>query len=354
MSKKSKLKKAEGKEPKFSSELRLDLASGNWVVIATGRAKRPESFKKEKTTSEKVSKKTCPFCQITTQAKPTLIIAKGKKFSFKNWQEIPKNWTVIVFPNKYPAFMPFHKLDKQTEGKLYQKMNAVGYHEVIVTRDHEKQMAQFSIDQIKEVFDAYQFRYLDLMPKKFVNHISIFHNHGREAGASIAHPHSQIITTPLIDVDLQGALSNSQNYYKKHEKCVYCQMNEWERKVKKRIVFENKDFLVVCPFASKTAFQVIVSPKKHLSYFEQITEEEKWSLAEAFQKTLSKLFKALNNPPYNFYLHTAPSDNRKYDCYHWHWTILPKTAVLAGFEIGTQMEISTIEPEAAAAYLRKQ
>ena len=192
------------------------------------------------------------------------------------------------------------------------------------------------------------------MPKKFVNHISIFHNHGQEAGASIAHPHSQIITTPLIDIDLHKALLRSEGYYKKGKRCIYCEMNKWEKKSKKRIVFENKDFLVICPFASKTAFQVIVSPKKHLAYFERAKEEEKYSLAEAFQKAISKLYKGLNAPAYNFYLHTAPCDGKNHDYYHWHWTILPKTSTWAGFEIGTRMEISTIEPEKAAEYLRKQ
>ena len=125
-------------------------------------------------------------------------------------------------------------------------------------------------------------------------------------------------------------------------------------KFKKRIIFENKKFIVVCPFASKTAFQVIISPKKHLAYFEQITEEEKWELAEAFKVALGKLYKGLNDPDYNFYLHTAPCDGGNYDYYHWHWTILPKTSTWAGFEIEARMEISTIEPEKAAAYLRKQ
>ena len=131
-------------------------------------------------------------------------------------------------------------------------------------------------------------------------------------------------------------------------------MTNWERKVRKRIVFENRDFLVLCPFASKAAFEMIISPKKHLSYFERTTEKEKCQLAEAFQIALSKLFKALNDPAYNFYLHTSPCDGKKYPYYHWHWTILPKTATWAGFEIGTHMEISTIEPEKAAEYLRKQ
>jgi len=318
------------KKLKFPSELRMDLVSGDWVVIATGRAKKPKAFKKEKRILEKTSDKNCPFCKIV------------------------KDQSVVVIPNKFPAFLPHPELNEQTEGRLYKKMNAVGFHEVVITQNHRKQIAQFSVEQVKEVFDVYQERYLDLMPKKFVNHISIFHNHGQEAGASIVHPHSQIITTPLIDIDLQKALLRSQNYYKKDKRCIYCEMNKWERKFKKRIVFENKGFLVVCPFASKTAFQVIVSPKKHFSYFERTKEEEKWELAEAFQAALSKLYKGLGDPAYNFYLHTAPSDGQNHDYYHWHWTILPKTSTWAGFEIGTRMEISTIEPEKAAEYLRKQ
>jgi len=127
-----------------------------------------------------------------------------------------------------------------------------------------------------------------------------------------------------------------------------------EKKIKKRIVFENKSFQVVCPFASRTAFEVIVSPKKHLAYFERIKEEEKWDLAEAFLKALNKIYKGLRDPAYNFYLHTAPSDGKSHNYYHWHWTILPKTAIPAGFELGTGIEISTIEPEKAAEYLRKQ
>ena len=336
---------------KFPSELRYDLVSKDWVVIATGRARRPETFKKERRKREKVSKKLCPFCNVSTQEKPTLIFLNGKKiFS----EKVPKKWSTVVIPNKYPAVSPYPELDKRTENKLYQTMNAVGFHEVLVTRDHKKQMAQFSLDQIKEVFDAYQQRYLELSKEKFVNYISIFHNHGVEAGATVAHPHSQIITTPIIDSDLRKAVLNSKKYYKKHRKCVYCEMNNWERKTKKRIVFENKGFLVICPFASKSAFQVIVSPKKHLSCFEKITEKEKLQLAEAFKAALSKLYKALNDPAYNFYLHTAPCDGKKYPHYHYHWTILPKTSTWAGFEIGTRMEISTIEPEKAAEFLREQ
>ncbi len=130
-------------------------------------------------------------------------------------------------------------------------------------------------------------------------------------------------------------------------------MNEWERKTRKRIVFENEDFSAICPFASKAAFEIIISPKNHLPYFERINEKEKWQLSEAFKASLSKLYKGLSDPDYNFYLHTAPCDGKNYSYYHWHWTILPKTATWAGFELGARMEISTIKPETAAEYLRK-
>ena len=338
---------------KFPSELRLDLVSRDWVVIATGRGKRPEFFKKEERKRVKIPKKICPFCNIETQEKPILIYSHNKKVPFE--KGIPKDWTTIVIPNKFPAFLPYpKKLEKKIEGKLYQKMNAIGFCELVITRDHEKHFPHFTTEQVKEVFDAYQERYLSLMKKPFVSYISIFHNHGAEAGASQPHPHSQIITTPLIDVDLKKALSNSEKYFKKSKECVYCKMNNWERRVKKRIVFENDSFLAICPFASKSAFQIIISPKKHSSNFERVSEEEKWQLAEAFQVAMRKLYKALNDPPYNFYLHTAPCNSKNYSHYHWHWTILPKTTIPAGFEIGTRMEISTIEPEKAAEYLRKQ
>jgi len=337
---------------KFPSELRFDLVSKDWVVIATGRAKRPETFKKERRKKKIPPKKSCPFCQISLEEKPTLIFSNGKKISSE--QGIPKNWTTIVVPNKYPAFTINTSLNKRREGPFYQIIDALGFHEVVITRDHQKSIAQFSIEKVKELIDVYQQRYLDSMDERFVNYIAIFHNHGPEAGASIFHPHSQIVATPLIDADLKKALLSSKKYFKKNKKCIYCQMNDWEGKSKKRIVFENKNFLVICPFASKAAFEIIISPKRHLAYFEKITENQKWALAEAFLIALNKLYKALNDPPYNFYLHSAPCDGKDHNYYHWHWTILPKTATWAGFELGARMEISTIEPEKAAEYLRKQ
>jgi len=338
----------------FPSQLRYDIVSKDWVVIATGRAKRPESFKQEAKKPTETPKSKCPFCKMRNQAAPTLVFSKNVKVVLKKGQQIPSDWTTLVVPNLYPAVLPFEKLDEKQEGGLYKTINAAGFHELVLTKDHHKHFALISQRHFKEVIDTYQQRYNDLKDKRFVGYISIFHNHGKDAGASQSHPHSQILTTPLIDAGLRRTLETAEKFFKEKGSCIYCLMNTHERKVKKRVVFENKNFLVLCPFASKAAFEMIITPKKHLFYFEQISEEEKLDLAEAFKQALGKLDKGLNNPAYNFYLHTAPCDERDYPYYHWHWTILPKTATPAGFEFGTGIEISTIEPEKATLYLRSQ
>ncbi len=334
---------------KFPSELRYDTTSGDWVVIASGRAKRPKHFKKEKRVKMKDNKKDCPFCNWDNSRKVNVVFEDGEEVS-----KVTKNWSAVSTPNKYPAFMTSDKLERRKENHLYETMNAVGYHEVVITRDHKKSLGELPLEKTKEIFRLYRQRYTELSKRKFVNHVSIFHNHGMEAGASIAHPHSQIITTPLIDIDLNKALSKSKEYNKKQKSCIYCKMNDWEIKKKERIIYENDLFIALCPFASKSAFQVIVSPKKHLAYFEKSTDEELDYLADAFHTALAKLHKGLEDPPYNFYLHCAPSDGLNHDYYHWHWTIIPKTSVWAGFELGARMEISTISPEEAAKYLRNQ
>lgn len=333
------------------SELRYDLVSHDWVVIATGRAKRPETFKKEKRVRHEISREKCPFCHIETQQAPTLIFSKGK--NILSGKSIPEDWTVVSFPNKYPAFANGFSSRERKEGP-HILMDAYGFHEIIATRDHKKQMAQFSVSQLKEVLDVYQQRYWAIMNDPDVNYISIFHNHGVEAGASVVHPHSQIIAIPIIDPHVNRSLMGSQHYLDTHNECIYCMLNEWDIKNGKRIVFENEEFLAVCPFASKGAFEVSIVPKKHLSYWERISEGQKYYLAEALQIVLKKIYKGLADPAYNFYLHTAPCDGTNYDYYHWHWVVIPKTSTWAGFEMGAGIEISTVAPEEAAGYLRRQ
>ncbi len=331
------------------SELRQDLVTGDWVVIATGRSKRPEDFfavKSEDKNEERNNDngEDCLFCdpEKSGQEKDVLIYRRSDG-----------EWTLRVFPNKYPAFSRA-KIPRPIEKGPYFAMTGVGYHEVVVTRDHYRHLALMEKEEVAEVFDAFADRYLDLMNKKSVNYISIFHNHGKEAGASIAHPHSQIIAIPVISPYINLELKGAESYWRANKECVYCAMVNYEKESGERIVCENDEFIAFCPFASRVAFEVWVMPKKHTPYFERINDESKLKLAEVFQKSLNSIYKGLNNPPFNFYIHTAPCDGKDYHHFHWHIEILPHTAIWAGFELQTGIEISTIQPEKAAEYLRKQ
>jgi UDPglucose--hexose-1-phosphate uridylyltransferase len=233
-------------------------------------------------------------------------------------------------------------------------MSGVGYHEVVVTRDRHRHIALLETWQVAEIIDAYQDRFLSLMNRKSVNYIQIFHNHGKEAGASITHPHSQLLAMPVISPYLELELSGAERYYRSTKKNVYQVVKEYELETRKRLVYENEHFFVFCPFASRGAFETWILGKRSSPYFERIGDEEKFSLAEALQKALQSVYKGLKDPAYNFYIHTAPCNGRDYDHYQWHIEILPHTSTWAGFELSTGVEISTIQPEVAAQYLREQ
>lgn len=344
--KEAKIISSQEKKMMPESELRQDIVTGDWVVIATGRAKRPEDFSKAEYSTHKLSddkdNDDCLFCDPVKsgQEKDILIY-------FRNDNE----WTLRVFPNKYPAFSR-GRVPKPLEEGPYFAMTGTGYHEIIVTRDHEKHLPDLETIEIAEVFDAFQDRYLDLMKKKSVNYITIFHNFGKEAGASIAHPHSQLIAIPVVSPYIKQELDGAELYFKSLRKCAYCEMAEYEAKHKIRVISENDGFIAFCPFASRSAFEIWVMPKKHNPYFERITDEEKIQLAEVFKDALLSIKRTANNPPYNFYIHTSPCDGKDYRHYHWHIEILPHTSTWAGFELETGIEISMIQPEVAAKALQ--
>ena len=331
------------KQNNITSELRRDLVTGNWIVVARGRVARPHAGKRIKEAEDSIE--TCPFedPQASGNADPILVYKDGQ------------DWSLQVIPNKFPAFSG-EGCPTIVKAGPYSVQEGLGYHEVIITRDHTNHLALLSPEKAAEVFRAYKERYLDLKEKECVRYISIFHNKGREAGASLSHPHSQLVAIPILPSDIRRSLSGSSVFYRKHNKCVHCTMLDWERKDKKRIIAENKDFIAICPFISRDAYEVRIFPQEHAAYFEETQEEGITSLSEIFQEVLKSFDKNLDGPAYNFYLHTAPirqsADSEGYSQYHWHFEILPKTEIDAGFELGTGIEISTVEPERAAALLR--
>lgn len=333
---------------KLVSELRQDLVSGDWVVVASRRGKRPHPIK-QKVRNENQPKKNCPFenPQKNGNDSPLLIFYKN------DFLPKVKDWTIQVIPNKYPAFGYGVCNIEHKEGP-YNWLEGYGFHEVFIYRDHIKNPALFNSKEITQMFSAFIKRYLALKNEGCVEYISIFHNHKREAGASISHPHSQLIAIPVIPPDVQKSINGSRDFFQRNKKCVHCAIMDWEIKSGKRLVYENKNFVAFCPYASRTSFETRIFPKNHESCFEKQSESDLNDLSEIFNATMKKIYGALNNPPYNFFIHTAPVSNGHYSHYHWHIEILPKTSIWAGFEIGTGIEISTISPEEAAEELRNK
>jgi UDPglucose--hexose-1-phosphate uridylyltransferase len=323
-------------------ELRKDPITGNWIVVATERAKRPELFGQNK---KKVT--VCPFCPGNEAMTPPEIMAYRTPKTKAN----EPGWKLRVVPNKFPAFIPDERAEI-TNG-LFTHMPAVGAHEVIIhSPAHTKSLGLMSLEEIELVIKAYIERYLALKEKKYIQYISIILNHGEEAGASIEHPHSQIFASPIIPPKIERELNRAAVYYKKNHHCLFCDILEAELSRKIRLIKELPRLVAFIPYASGLPFQVTILPKSHNSAFEKLDSNEKKELALILKILLLQFQKAFSDPPYNLYLHTSPCNQEDTSYYHWHITLFPKLTVQAGFESSTGILINITQPEEAAVFLR--
>ena len=259
-----------------------------------------------------------------------------------------------MIANKFPALKVEGDIDRQGIG-LYDQMNGVGAHEVIIeTNDHKKDIADLNTEEIKKIVIAYKQRCIDLKKDKRFKYVLIFKNHGQSAGASLEHSHSQLIALPIVPKKVKEALRGAQMYYSYKERCVYCDIISQELEQKERLVDENENFIAFCPFASCSPYEIWISPKKHRSAFYRIQEEVIDDFSQMLGRTLIRLKKVLTDPPFNFIINTAPiQHDQELEFYHWHIEILPKLTRSAGFEWGTGFYINPSPPEQAAKELRK-
>ncbi len=325
-------------------QLRQNIITGDWVVIAPERAKRPQDFVTPK--SVKVAKKeNCPFCEESQ------FFSQNKKV-----RHTFGKYTYIV-ENKFPAFV--RDKDEQSvrsfypESGFYRAKPSIGEHEVIVIKDHELYLPKFPLVVFNEMLEAMRERYLWF--KKHDNVVSIMpiYNHGPEAGASIDHPHAQIFASGIVSNTVGKEIEGADNYYGVNGVCVYCDIIKHELMEKIRIVYQNDHFLAVTFFASRFPFETWIMPKKHESQFENTSKASMSALADCLQTTLKMLDKTLDNPSLNFYIHTLPTITDNSASYHWHLEIVPRVSNYGGFELGSGVIINVMSPEEAAEYLKK-
>lgn len=324
------------------SELRHDLVSGNWVLMAPGRGKRPHIIGKASRTKP-TPIKGCPFENPFANTGPLLAIYGTRK-----------HWSMVVVANKYPAVVHSGKpVAPERKNGFYEPLRGAGHHELLITRDHYKNFPKLTEREAEKLFEALQERYRVLAFEKDVAYISIFHNWGRMAGASVYHPHYQILTVPIIPADVEHTLRASEAYYKKHGRSIHDLLIRYELKKGKRIVFENDAAVALAPYVSPEPFELKIYPKRPSPCFEDASGAELAGMANALRASLKLIERKLDHPDYNFLIHTAPvKDKKKYRHYKWHIGVIPKLNIDAGFELGTGIEINTVDPNDAAKILR--
>ena len=328
-------------------QLRQNLILKEWVIISTERAKRPEQLKEEKNVQEEIPEydETCPFCPGNEEK-------TGNTKEFYRIEDAGK-WKLRVIPNKFPALVdPESEINVFTEGN-FRWMDGVGHHEVIVEcPDHHLTLGTMEEEKVERIIHTYRKRYEDLMALSHIESIILFRNHGARAGASLIHPHSQLIALPIIPRDLMVRMNESIRYHEEHRMCIFCRLLHAEMESGERTVFETPHFYAFVPYAAYSPFQMWIFPKRHDSSFIHITDEETKDLSVMLRTALRKLYIGLNNPAYNCIFRSAPKGYENSQFFHWYVTIVPRLTRTAGFELGSGMFINPSVPEENAAYLR--
>ncbi|HVN07090.1 MAG TPA: galactose-1-phosphate uridylyltransferase [Bryobacteraceae bacterium] len=327
-------------------ELRKDPITGRWVIIATDRARRPSDFIRQPVPPP--ATRLCPFCYGNEQKTPPEVLA----YRASGGPNQP-GWSVRVVPNKFPALGIEGELNRQGEG-MYDKMNGIGAHEVVIeSPDHTLTMAEMTDQQIMQVLRAFRDRVNDLKKDIRFRYIVMFKNHGEAAGATLEHPHSQLIALPVVPRHVKEEVDGGKMYFDFKERCVYCDILRQETAAGVRVVTETDRLLVLQPWAPRFPFETWIVPKHHESHFEQTEDATLQNLAWVLRSTLRKIDKVLEHPPYNFVIHSAPLQENQLAHYHWHLELIPKLTKVAGFEWGTGFYINPTPPEESAKFLRE-
>jgi UDPglucose--hexose-1-phosphate uridylyltransferase len=327
-------------------EFRKDPIVDRWVIIATERSQRPSALQLR---PEAQHPDVCPFCSGQEAMTPHEVLAYRACETGPN----TPGWTVRVVPNKYPALRIEGTLGADVEG-LFETQHGIGAHEVIIeTPDHDASLVTLPIRHVEDVLKAFRDRLLDLQQDTRLRAALIFKNHGVGAGATLVHPHSQLIALPMVPRQLREELEGCARYYHEQGRCVFCDLVQQEVGLGCRVVHENTAFIALTPFASRVPYEVWVLPKQHDASFEQACGKAYHHLAAILRAVLRRTFGLLSDPPYNMMWHSAPWGDACHRYFHWHLEITPRLTAMAGFEWGTGFFINPTPPEEAARALRQ-
>lgn len=332
------------------SELRQDPTTKEWVVIASERAKRPDQFRLHAAPEHppRPENHNCPFCSGNEFLTPPEVFALRDSGGANQ-----PGWRVRVVPNKFAAFSPQDAGQVRDYGRFFHAKDGYGYHEVILeSPNHDRILPLMSVKEIQDLLFTYRQRYAALRNDPRVKLILLFRNHGMRAGTSLAHPHSQLVATPIIPFHIRQKYDVAIRHYDDTGHCLYCDVVAEEKAAVKRVVLDSPHFIVFHPFASRVPFETWIAPTRHNPCFARVPEEETVELAFVLRRVLRGLHDVLGNPDFNLIVHTAPVEDEDKPYFLWHIEIHPRLTTPAGFELGTGIYINTAIPEDTAAFLR--
>jgi UDPglucose--hexose-1-phosphate uridylyltransferase len=340
------------------SELRFDPIRNRWTIIAPERKHRPDEFVVPDSEEIDTDATGCPFDSAVEPRHLHEIFAIPQSEP----REDGPSWQVRVVASRFPVLRVEGQVEREGSG-LYDRVTGVGAHEVIVeSPDHHRETADLDIDELEQVLSACRSRFLDLRRDRRLRYTLLVKSRGRRAGASLSHPHWQLIALPIIPTHVVQELRASREHFRGKERCLFCDLIRQEQRLVERVALETDRYIAVTPFASAFPFETWILPKAHHHDFATITDDDLLGFAAILRDLLRRLRMLLDDPPYNVVVHTAPSPHPRpgqpdywttieHD-YHWHAEIIPRITRVSGIEWSSGLRINPTPPEEAARFLR--
>lgn len=327
----------------YPSELRRGSLSNRWVMIAAGRAHRPHDWIEPGVEPNKRD----PF--DPTQISPDDITDRVPNNDGTTYHT-DSDWKTLSIVNKFP-FLDASGAKPKLTGQV---RDGYGYHEIVIhSPDADQNFEDFSPEQTEAVIELYFKRYNHLSNREHIRHVQIFTNRGPEAGASVTHPHSQIVALPIVPPYIDQLAKAAAAYHNEHGRSVAEDEVKQEREQAVRVVYENSKFLVYCPFAPHADYHVRIMPKHSGSFFHEITQDQVEHLAKVINLSFRRLNRIAGTPPYNAFVRTGPVGAKRLPGFRWHIDIVPHLSVPGGMELSTGLDVVTVSPEEAARALRQ-
>ena len=318
--------------------MRLNQLTGRWVTIVAERAERPSDFAPRERDVENDPGRPCPFCPGNEEETPPAL----------DWVDEGGSWTIRVVPNLFPAFEGDDGFAVHNLGPVHVMAEASGIHEVFVyTPDHDGGLHRLDDHAAAQFMRALQRRFVDHAATPHVRYTQAIINHGREAGASLAHPHGQLLGLPFVPGEV---LDEERAFARFAGGCVLCTTVEAELANGERVVAADDDVVVLCPYWSGSPFELLIVPRRHELHLQDADDDAITAVGRALRDATAFLNAALGDVAFNVGFHTAPHHHTGE--YHWHVHLWPNLVTQAGFERGTGVLINIVPPEQAADVLR--